>query len=154
MADYKGDSDDDIDDVNEEANHLEDKDKNNIQYVMTDYLSNKSFMHLFMAQDSLPSNKASSAQHFVINQYAETVFQGIMPDTGAKKISTVGKSEFKALQREMPETELDTTRANETTICFRSGMLLSSIGTIQVFTSVGTTNFHDVNISTPFLLCL
>ena len=39
----------------------------------------------------------STAQHFVLDRYAETVFQGIMPDTGAAKVSTAGKSQFKAL---------------------------------------------------------
>ena len=154
LADYEGDSDDDIDDVNEEANHSEDNDEDSTQYVMAAHLSNESFMHLLTAQDTLPSNEASTAQHFVLDRYAETVFQGIMPDTGAAKVSTAGKSQFKALQREMPEIELDTTRANEATICFGSGMPLSSIGTVQVFTPVGTTNFHVVDTPTPFLLCL
>ena len=160
MADYKGDSDDDgdsdgdIDDVNEEANHSKDNDEDNTQYVMAAHLFNESFMHLLTAQDTLPSNEASTAQHFVLDRYAETVFQGIMPDTGAAKVSTAGKSQFKALQCEMPEIELDTTCANEATICFGSGMPLSSIGTVQVFIPVGITNFHVVDTPTPFLLCL
>ena len=121
---------------------------------MAAHLSNESFMHLLTAQDTFPSNEASTAQHFVLDQYAEKVFQGIMPDTGAAKVSTAGKSQFKALQREMPEIELDTTRANEATICFGSGLPLSSIGTVQVLTPVGTANFHVVDTPTPFLLCL
>ncbi len=54
----------------------------------------------------------------------------------------------------MPEIELDTTHANEATICFGSGLLLSSLGTVQVFTPIGTTNFQVIDIPTPFLLCL
>ncbi len=77
-----------------------------------------------------------------------------MPDTAAAKVSIAGKSQFKALQRKMPEIELDTTRANEATICFRSGLPLCSIDIVQVFTSVGTANFHVVDIPTPFLLYL
>ena len=125
-----------------------------MQYVLAAHLSNKSFMHLLTAQDTLQSNEASTTQHFVLDQYAETVFQGIMSDTGAAKVSTVGKSQFKTLQREMPEIELDTIRANKATICFGSEMLLSSIGTVQVFIPIGTTNFHVVDTPTPFLLCL
>ena len=160
MADYKGNSDDDadsdgdIDDINEKTNHSKENNEDNTQYVMAAHLSNESFMHLLMAQDTLPSNKASTAQHFVLDQYAETVFQDIMPDTGAAKVSTAGKSQFKALQHEMLEIELYTTRANETTICFGSRILLSSIGTVQVFTPIGITNFHVVNTPTAFLLCL
>ncbi len=59
---------------------------------MAAHLSNKSFMHLLTAQNTLPSNKGSTAQHFVLDRYAETVFQGIMPDTGAAKVSTAGKN--------------------------------------------------------------
>lgn len=84
-------------------------------------------MHLLIAQDSFPSNKSSTAQYFVFNQYAETVFQGIMPNTGTTKVLRDRKSQFKALQYEMAEIKLDTIRANEATICFRSGMLLSLI---------------------------
>ncbi len=154
LADYEGDSDDDINDVNEEANPSEDNDKDSTQYVMAAHLSNKFFMHLLTAQDTLPSNKGNTAQHFVLDQYAEMVFQYIMPDTSAAKVSTAGKSQFKALQRKMPEIELDATCANKTTICFRSGLPLSSIGIVQVLTSVGTANFDVVDTSTSFLLYL
>ncbi len=125
-----------------------------MQYVIAAYLSNKSFMHLLMAQDTLPSNKASIAKHFVLDQYVKTVFQGIITNTGSAKVSIVGKSQFKALQHEMSEIELDTTFANEATICFGSRLLLSLIDTIQVFTPVGTSNFHVIDIFTLFLFCL
>ena len=54
----------------------------------------------------------------------------------------------------MSEIALDTTRTNEATIYFGSEILLSSIGTIQVYIPVGTTNFHVVDTPTPFFLCL
>ena len=76
-----------------------------------------------------------------------------MPDTSAAKVSTARISQFKALQCEIPEIELDITHANETTICFGSRMPLSSIGIVQVFTPFGTTNFHIVDTCTPFFLC-
>lgn len=69
------------------------------------------------------------------------VFQGIMPDTSITKISSAEKREFKALQYGILKIELDTAHANEATICFRCGMPLSLIGTVQVFTSIGTINF-------------
>ena len=150
MADYKGDLDDNIDDVNKKANHSENNNKNSTQSIMAAHFSNKSFMHLLTAQDTLPSHKDSTAQHFVLHQYAKTIFQGIMPNTGAAKISIAGKSQFKALQHKIPKFELDTTHANEATICFRSGMPLSFIGTIQVFIPIGITNFYVVDIFTPF----
>ena len=91
MADYKGDLDDDIDDINEEINHSKNNNKDSIQYIIAAHLSNKSFMHLLTAKDIFLSNKTSTAQHFVLDQYVETIFQGIMPDTGAAKVSTAGK---------------------------------------------------------------
>ena len=130
LTDYGGDSDDDIDDVNKKANHSEDNNEDSSQYIMAAYLSNESFMYLLTAQDTLLSNEANTTQHFVFDQYAEIIFQGIMPNTGAAKISTAGKSKFKVLQRKIPEIELDTTRGNKDTICFESGMPLSSIGTV------------------------
>ena len=160
LADYEGDSDNDgdlnndIDNVNEEANHLENNDEDSIKYVMDTHLSNKYFMYLLMAQDILPSKKVSTAQYFILDRYIETVFQGVIPDTNAAKVSTAGKSQFKALQHEMPEIKLDTTCANEATICFGSKMSLSSISIVQIFTSVGTTNFHVIDTPTLFLLCL
>ena len=54
----------------------------------------------------------------------------------------------------MSEIEPDITRANETTICFGSGMSLDSIGIVKVFIPVGTTNFHVIDIPTLFLFCL
>ena len=77
-----------------------------------------------------------------------------MPDTGATKVLTAGKCQFKALQCEIPEIELDTTCANEAVIYFKSGISLSSISTVQVITPVGATNFHIVDIPTPFFFCL
>ena len=133
LADYKGDSNDIIDDVNEKANHSKENHKDNMQYIMAAYLSNKSFMHLLMTQDIFLANKSSTAQHFVLDLYAKKVFQGIIPNIDAAKVSTAGKSQFKALQREIPEIELKTIHTNKATICFGSGLLLNSIGTVQVF---------------------
>lgn len=77
-----------------------------------------------------------------------------MPNTGVAKVSTVEKSKFKALQHEMPKIELNTTHTNKAIICFGSGMPLSLIGIVQVFTLVGIISFHVVDTPTPFLLCL
>lgn len=83
-----------------------------------------------MAQDTLLSNKASIAQHFILDQYLETVFQGIIPNTSVAKVLSTRKSQFKALQCKMPEIKLDTTCANEVAICFRNRMPLNSICTV------------------------
>lgn len=77
-----------------------------------------------------------------------------MPDTGIAKVSTAKKSQFKAMQYKMLEIKLDTTCANEITIYFESVIRLSSIGIVQVFISSGIRNFHIIDISMLFLLCL
>lgn len=50
----------------------------------------------------------------------------------------------------MPEIKQDITCVNEATICFESGILLSSISIIQVFILVDTTSCHIVDIFTLF----
>lgn len=154
MTDYKRDSNNNIEDDNKEVNYLDNNNKNSTQYVMAAYLSNKSFMHLLISQDILRSNEASTAQYFIFDQYIEIVFQGIMSNTGAAKVFTARKNQFKALQFEILKIELDTIRANETTICFKSGISLSSISIVQVFILVDTTNFYVINTPISFLLCL
>ena len=54
----------------------------------------------------------------------------------------------------MSKIELDTNHANKATIYFGSGIPFRLIDIVQVFTFVGTINFHVVNPPTPFLLCL
>ena len=54
----------------------------------------------------------------------------------------------------MPKIELDTTRANKAIIYFEIRMPLSSIDIVLKFIFVGDTNFHVIDISTPFFLCL
>lgn len=77
-----------------------------------------------------------------------------MPNTEVVKVSTTGKSQFKALQREMPEIEQNMICAIETTICFKSWMSLSLIGIVQLLTLIDIINFYFVDTLTPFLLYL
>lgn len=121
---------------------------------MATYLLNKSFIHFLIAQDTLLLNKASIAQYFIPDQYAKTVFQGIILDTSVVKVSIAEKSQFKTLQYEMPKIKLDITCTNRTIICLESKMPLSSISIVQVLTPIGTTNFYIVDILILFLFCL
>lgn len=67
LGDYERDSNDDIDDVKEEANHSDDNDEDIMQYAITAHLSNKFFMYFLMAQNTFASNKARTAQHFILD---------------------------------------------------------------------------------------
>lgn len=82
------------------------------------------------------------------------VFQGIILEISTIKVLTVEKIQFKALHHKMPEIELNITYTIKASICFGSRKLLSLIGIVQIFTLVNITNFYNVNISTPFFLCL
>lgn len=65
---------------------------------MAIHLLNKSFLDLLTAQNSFLLNKSSETQYFILDCYIEIVVQGIIPDTGATKVSTTDKNLFKALQ--------------------------------------------------------
>lgn len=84
----------------------------------------------------------------------EIVFQVIILDIDVVKVPMVGKSQFKALQYEILEIELNTSYGNEASICFGSKLPLSLIDIIQVFIPVGTTSFYIINTFILFFLCL
>lgn len=51
LTNYKGDSNNEIDDINEVTNHSKNNDKNSTQYVITAHHSNKFFIYFLMAYD-------------------------------------------------------------------------------------------------------
>ena len=61
LADYVGDLDNKIDNINEKANLFGNNDKDMTQYVIYLYLSNTSFIRLLITQDIFLSNIASLA---------------------------------------------------------------------------------------------
>ena len=82
------------------------------------------------------------------------MYQGILPDTGAANVSTVGKEQYLALTREDPTVKLNTSTAGKASIKFGKGDATASIGTVQVSTEIGKINFEVLDAPTPFLLCL
>ncbi len=81
-------------------------------------------------------------------------FQGILPNTGAARVSTAGKDQYLALQREDPSVRIDTPAAGQALIKFGQGPDTASIGTVRVQTPIGAIAFHVIEAATPFLLCL
>ena len=156
LIEYEGDSEEENNDQYHQDDDSDDDDAHTdmkhdaSQYLMAAHLSNEAFIHLLTA-----GNRSDEFnQQFILDRYEDAVFQGIMPDTGAARFSTAGKSQFMALQKEMPTIKLDTNRANEAKICFGNGTPVSSIGTVLVDTPIGAINFHVVEAPTPFLLCV
>jgi hypothetical protein len=88
------------------------------------------------------------------DRYSRHKFQGIMPDTGAAKYSTVGYDQYLALRREDPKVSLDSSRADEATIKFGKGPHSSSKGTTTIATPLGDITFHVIDASTPFLFSI
>ncbi|KAF1980381.1 hypothetical protein BU23DRAFT_576349 [Bimuria novae-zelandiae CBS 107.79] len=85
----------------------------------------------------------STSQFLIKDQYTRSVYQGILPDTGAANVSTVD-----------PTVTIDTSTAGKTSIKFGKGSVTVSIGTAQIPTEIGKIDFEVLDAPTPFLLCL
>lgn len=121
-------------------------------------LANKAFTHLMTSKDITKATPAEDP--FIYNsvatsRYTSDVFQGIVVDTGASTISTAGHNQFQALRQSNPsmELELDTSTRGQVTVQFGVGST-SSLGIANICTPIGEVQFHIVDVSTPFLLCL
>jgi len=121
------------------------------QFVTAAYLCNEAFKHRLLPT---VANQGNENGVFTLDKYADQEFQGIMPDTGAARVSTAGKDQFLALQRALPTLELDRSRQGEATIRFGGGKLVESVGTVDLEMPVGTASFHVLDTPTPFLLSL
>ena len=87
------------------------------------------------------------------SQYILITFIGIIIDTGASSQSTVGYSQFCALQKLNVSTELDILTKDKVNMQFRIRST-SFIGSTWVMTLISKAEFHIVEVNTPFLLCL
>ncbi|EFQ89132.1 hypothetical protein PTT_14709, partial [Pyrenophora teres f. teres 0-1] len=88
------------------------------------------------------------------DRYTRSLYQGILPDTGAANVSTVGKEQYLALTREDPTVKIDTSTAGKASIKFGKGEATASIGTVQVSIEIGKINFEVLKAPILFLLCL
>lgn len=77
-----------------------------------------------------------------------------MPNTCITRVLIVMKYEFKVLYNEILKNKLVITYINEANICFRRGMLFSSIDIVKVFIDIGIANFSILGILTSVFLCL
>ena len=120
------------------------------------YLTDQAFLHHLTTQDvySVKDNSTPATQFLIKDRYSRLTFQGILPDTGAANVSTAGREQLLALQREDPRVELDKQTAGQASIKFGKGSSVTSIGTTTVKTPIGIITFHVLDTPTPFLLCL
>ena len=152
LADYEGleDSGSDSDDDDEET-----PDSSDEQFLTAAYLSNQSFQHRVATLLLPDETKPQSDTVFVLDRYKKVIFQGIMPDTGAARVSTAGRGQYQALIKEHPEQpRMNSARAGEANIRFGDGTPLESLGTMTVNTPFGPVDFHVMESDTPFLMSL
>ncbi|KAK1989616.1 hypothetical protein LX36DRAFT_545703, partial [Colletotrichum falcatum] len=122
-------------------------------------LRNQATLHALTKEDTNKDptikNNATDEVFTFDDRYSADVFQGIMPDTGAARVSTAGQQQYAALCRHIgAKLPIDTGRAGEATIRFGSGDCFESLGTVKVPTPIGSLTFHVMASNTPFLLCL
>jgi hypothetical protein len=115
------------------------------------HLADQAVMHALTKEDEFSKPLELTAFTFK-DQYSAEIFHGIMPDTGAARVSTASRLQYLALQKLDPTVKLDTSNKGAHSIQFRKGELARTEGTIQVNTPLGNITFHVVPTNTPFLL--
>ncbi|KAF1936672.1 hypothetical protein EJ02DRAFT_427316, partial [Clathrospora elynae] len=126
------------------------------QFFKEQCLADQAFLHQISGDNIYGRGTPSTpALQFLIKDcYTQSVYQGILPDTGAANVSTVGREQYLALTREDPTVTMDTSTAGKASIKFGKGSVTASIGTAQVPTEIGKIDFEVLDAPTPFLLCL
>ena len=106
-----------------------------------------SFTHALLASGQLSSRELD----LLGSRYSNGTFHGICIDTGAARVSSVGRGQYEAYNT-IQRTRLD--KKDPVHVKFGKGSTASSIGTIQLRSPIGSITFHVLETDTPFLLCL
>ncbi|KAK1916808.1 hypothetical protein P3342_004363 [Pyrenophora teres f. teres] len=125
------------------------------QFFTEQCLADQAFLHHISGDDIYCRRTLSTpaSQFLIEDRYARSVYQGILPDTGAANVSTVGGNST-SLTREDPTVTMNISTAGKASIKFGKGSVTASIGTVQVSTEIGNIDFEVLEAPTPFLLCL
>ena len=118
-------------------------------------LANNVFKYQITSADGIVALTAPVPYSFTIStnlQYDKSEFKGLLIDSGAATRSTGGIGQLKALQKIISSTSLDKITAGSANFIFGIGST-SSIGTVNLDTSMKMIVFHIVQVNTPFLLC-
>lgn len=115
------------------------------------YLQDQAIWHALTKEDVYPGAPEPPEIMFVEERYSAAEFRGIMPDTGASGLSTIGRPQFEALQRMFPELKEEP--ANGQTVTFGKGSAEVS-GCVVLPTPLGKIRFFIVPAPTPALWCL
>ncbi|KAF1968412.1 hypothetical protein BU23DRAFT_583235 [Bimuria novae-zelandiae CBS 107.79] len=93
-------------------------------------------------------------RHITAYRLLRVPYGGILPNTGAANVSTVGREQYLALTREDLTITIDISMAGKASIKFGKGSVTASISTAQVSTEIRKINFKVLKAPTLFLLCL
>lgn len=104
------------------------------------------------AGDEIFQFTAEEHDIFTYERYSSDIFHGIMPDTGASGISTIGRGQTEALMKLDPRLSLERPdRVHQ--IKFGKGTA-STENVLNVPTPFGTISFYVVPANTPALYCV
>jgi hypothetical protein len=117
------------------------------------YLTTTAYLHRTTAEDTYKEEPEECADQFTLDDRYRTTYQGELWDTGAAKISTVGRAQLEAYVRENPDTIIDWT-PSQANISFGGQNPRGSIGTVRIQNPIGTVTYHILDTNTPFLLSL
>jgi len=148
IQDFEGDTDTEDESYGEEPDMDDDEGEEAINY-----LTSAAFLHRTTAEDIYSLEPEGYAEQFILEDRYRTTYQGELWDTGAAKISTVGKAQLEAYLREYPRTKVDWTPSKES-ISFGGQGSKGSVGTVRIENPVGTVTYHILDTLTPFLLSL
>lgn len=148
IMDFEG-AQSDVD--NNDDSYDEEEDQDSDQAIQ--YLTTAAYLHRMTDEDIHGMDSDCQAEQFLLDERYCTTYQGELWDTGAAKVSTVGKDQLRAYLRENPRTIVDWT-PGKTNISFGGQGSISSQGTVQIHNPVGTVTYHVLDTPTPFLLCL
>ncbi|XMA19477.1 hypothetical protein WAI453_012268 [Rhynchosporium graminicola] len=118
--------------------------------LMTETLANTAFKHLLDTAEEATEENLTAETMISSPRYNSSVFHGIMIDTGAAKVSTVGKGQYEAYKA-LYKAELLPSRGIN--VKFGIGKA-TSIGMVIVPSPIGKIQFEVMATDTPFLLCL
>ncbi|EED20782.1 conserved hypothetical protein [Talaromyces stipitatus ATCC 10500] len=136
-----------------EGTSSEEKDDDSTEEEVKQDVTTAYFM-VNQLQDQDENNHPAPASQFLLDPHENETFYGIMPDTGASTVSTIGKGQLAAFLRLYPYTKVDRSRAGEYSVRFGMGNPIISTAVITVESQFSDIEFNTMDLPTPFLFCL
>lgn len=132
----------------------EEQEDDELQEIQVQYLQDQAYLHRTTGEDIYQQqSKPIIHDQFLLQNAYSTTYQGELWDTGAARVSTVGKCQVEAYLRENPRAKISW-KPGTTTIRFGGSEQKTSIGTITKINQLGNVTYHILDTPTPFLFSL